>query len=168
MSLYKKWTDMVVTYVKIHGEDAFWSYYGKTEKDIYKKLLSDHTTVKKGTIESLSNEFGITPVFMIGFLDGINDSLINSYDVEKAEENTFIEFNIDFEKLYFNMLDSKADYLYNLPQWNAIFSEEKRKDIQKSWRESKVYVNKNKKIGRNDPCPCGSGKKYKNCCGKNV
>jgi preprotein translocase subunit SecA len=24
-----------------------------------------------------------------------------------------------------------------------------------------------KKIGRNDPCPCGSGKKYKHCCGKN-
>ena len=24
-----------------------------------------------------------------------------------------------------------------------------------------------KKIGRNDPCPCGSGKKYKNCCGRN-
>ncbi|MDE6000961.1 MAG: SEC-C domain-containing protein, partial [Clostridia bacterium] len=23
-----------------------------------------------------------------------------------------------------------------------------------------------KKVGRNDPCPCGSGKKYKNCCGK--
>ena len=22
-------------------------------------------------------------------------------------------------------------------------------------------------VGRNDPCPCGSGKKYKNCCGKN-
>ncbi len=28
-------------------------------------------------------------------------------------------------------------------------------------------VNKEKKVGRNDPCPCGSGKKYKNCCGKN-
>ena len=26
--------------------------------------------------------------------------------------------------------------------------------------------NKEKKIGRNDPCPCGSGKKYKQCCGK--
>ncbi|HQQ89941.1 MAG TPA: SEC-C metal-binding domain-containing protein, partial [Oscillospiraceae bacterium] len=25
---------------------------------------------------------------------------------------------------------------------------------------------KKKKIGRNDPCPCGSGKKYKNCCGR--
>ena len=29
-------------------------------------------------------------------------------------------------------------------------------------------VKAGKKIGRNDPCPCGSGKKYKNCCGKNV
>ena len=28
-------------------------------------------------------------------------------------------------------------------------------------------VNKGPKVGRNDPCPCGSGKKYKNCCGKN-
>ena len=32
--------------------------------------------------------------------------------------------------------------------------------------KKKPKVNKNKKVGRNDPCPCGSGKKYKNCCGK--
>ena len=32
--------------------------------------------------------------------------------------------------------------------------------------KKKPYVRKTKKIGRNDPCPCGSGKKYKNCCGK--
>ena len=31
-----------------------------------------------------------------------------------------------------------------------------------------TVVNKEPKIGRNDPCPCGSGKKYKNCCGKNA
>ena len=29
-------------------------------------------------------------------------------------------------------------------------------------------VNNTPKVGRNDPCPCGSGKKYKNCCGKNA
>ncbi|MDD3947412.1 MAG: preprotein translocase subunit SecA, partial [Clostridia bacterium] len=31
-----------------------------------------------------------------------------------------------------------------------------------------TYVNRdaNKSVGRNDPCPCGSGRKYKNCCGK--
>ena len=33
--------------------------------------------------------------------------------------------------------------------------------------EKKPYVRKGAKIGRNDPCPCGSGKKYKNCCGRN-
>ncbi|MEE0874530.1 MAG: SEC-C metal-binding domain-containing protein [Ruminococcus sp.] len=27
-------------------------------------------------------------------------------------------------------------------------------------------MRKGKKIGRNDPCPCGSGKKYKKCCGR--
>lgn len=33
---------------------------------------------------------------------------------------------------------------------------------------SEPYVNPYKNIGRNDPCPCGSGKKYKKCCGKNL
>ncbi len=35
-------------------------------------------------------------------------------------------------------------------------------------RPKKPAVNRNRKIGRNDPCPCGSGKKYKNCCGANL
>ena len=30
-----------------------------------------------------------------------------------------------------------------------------------------TVVREGRKIGRNEPCPCGSGKKYKNCCGKN-
>ena len=33
---------------------------------------------------------------------------------------------------------------------------------------SQTVVNEGPKVGRNDPCPCGSGKKYKNCCGKNT
>ncbi len=34
-------------------------------------------------------------------------------------------------------------------------------------KKQTTVVNTQKKVGRNDPCPCGSGKKYKNCCGKN-
>ncbi len=34
--------------------------------------------------------------------------------------------------------------------------------------ENRTVVNEGPKVGRNDPCPCGSGKKYKNCCGKNA
>lgn len=40
--------------------------------------------------------------------------------------------------------------------------------VQWDSMESGTYVRDKKKIGRNSPCPCGSGKKYKNCCGKGV
>ncbi|NLD17306.1 MAG: hypothetical protein GX666_06980, partial [Tissierellia bacterium] len=32
-------------------------------------------------------------------------------------------------------------------------------------KKGKTFVRKEEKVGRNDPCPCGSGKKYKKCCG---
>ena len=41
----------------------------------------------------------------------------------------------------------------------------KEKRIKKSLQNSKTVVKENK-VGRNDACPCGSGKKYKKCCGK--
>ena len=43
-------------------------------------------------------------------------------------------------------------------------------NVQKNTSDSKPQpiVNDGPKVGRNDPCPCGSGKKYKNCCGKNA
>jgi preprotein translocase subunit SecA len=167
MSLYKQWTDMVVDYVKTRGEAAFWSEYGAIEKSIYSKVLANHKHEIKGTITALSEEYGTTNIFFMGFLDGVNESLIENIDLEKLENNSEIELKIDYEKLYFNMLDAKADYLYELPQWEGIFSKEKRKEIQVKWRETKIIVNENK-VGRNDPCPCGSGKKYKKCCGVNA
>ena len=41
------------------------------------------------------------------------------------------------------------------------------KTNQASTEKAKPVVNEGPKVGRNDPCPCGSGKKYKQCCGKN-
>ena len=35
-------------------------------------------------------------------------------------------------------------------------------------RKPETFKRETPKVGRNDPCPCGSGKKYKNCCGKNA
>lgn len=164
MSLYKDWTDMVVEFVKHRGEAAFWKEYGEIEKRIYTDVLANHKENVKGKIQDLAAKYGTTQEFVMGFIDGINDSLKQSYDLESLTAESEIELDVDFEKLYFNMLDAKADYLYELPQWEGIFSKEKRKDIQFSWRDSKMVVNENK-VGRNDPCPCGSGKKYKKCCG---
>ena len=46
--------------------------------------------------------------------------------------------------------------------------EEKAEQAKKKQKPQvqQTVVNTSDKIGRNDPCPCGSGKKYKNCCGK--
>lgn len=165
MSLYKEWTDMVVEYVKTKGEDAFWREYSDIETKVYSKLLANHGEVTKTSITTLAKEFKTTSGFLMGFVDGINDSLKAPYDLEKVNADDELSFDIDFEKLYFNMLDAKAEYLYELPQWDAIFSQEKRKEISISYRDSKIVRNENK-IGRNDPCTCGSGKKYKKCCGK--
>ena len=165
MSLYKQWTDMVVEYVKAKGEQAFWNEYMEIEKSIYKEILSKHTQNLTFTIKDLAEKQNTTVEFIMGFVDGINDSLKNQLDLEALSAEEEIVLEVDLEKLYFNMLDAKAEYLYNLPQWEGIFSPEKRKEIQKQYRDSVTVRNENK-IGRNDPCPCGSGKKYKKCCGK--
>ena len=102
---------------------------------------------------------------MTGFLDGINESLKEENPIEEMEEDTVVSLAFDKEKLYKNMVAAKADWLYELPQWDNIFSEEKRKELYKEQKASGT-IRKEKKIGRNDPCPCGSGKKYKKCCGR--
>lgn len=167
MSLYKDWTDMVIDFVKTKGEGAFWKEYGSIEKNIYTKILAEHNDNIKGNIKDLAEKFETSTVFFMGFLDGVNDSLVEALDLESLEEDSNIDVKVDLEKLYFNMLDAKADYLYGLPQWESIFSKEKRKEIRQSWVASRTIVKTNK-IGRNDPCTCGSGKKYKQCCGKNA
>lgn len=166
MGLYKEWTNMVVEYVKHQGEAAFWKEYGSIEEKVYSKILGNHSKKITGKVEELAVEYDVDTIFFMGFLDGINESIEVPMDLESIEKTSEIDITIDFEKLYFNMLDAKADYLYKLPQWEGIFSPEKRKEIHTKWKNSKTVVNKNK-VGRNDPCPCGSGKKYKNCCGKN-
>mgnify|MGYP000781382307 len=71
------------------------------------------------------------------------------------------------ELLYKNMVGARAEWLYELPEWDALIDADRRKELYKEQKLSTTIV-KGKKIGRNDPCPCGSGKKYKKCCGKNA
>ena len=56
--------------------------------------------------------------------------------------------------------------MYELPQWDAILTEERRTELYREQKASGTVRNTHK-IYPNDPCPCGSGKKYKKCCGKN-
>ncbi len=167
MNLYKQWSDFVINFVKAKGEDNFWKEYSKIEIKIYSNFLKNYPNGDNGILSDLAQKYDVDQVFFVGFLDGINESLQNELDLEALEENTEINLDVDYEKLYFNMLDAKADYLYNLPQWGSIFDNEKRKQITEKWRTSKTIVKENKP-GRNDLCSCGSGKKYKKCCGASL
>lgn len=164
MSLYKEWEDRANEERSEEGYNKFWEEYFLEEKDVYEKILKEKDNTITGTVSELAKKYGVSEVTFMGIVDGINTSLEKEIDAEKLDSDSEITLKIDFEKLYFNMHEAKADWLYNLSEWEDILSEEKRKEISKEYRKSKTVTVE--KVGRNEPCPCGSGKKYKKCCGK--
>ena len=144
--------------------NQFWNHYFVIEKGFYESLLADNEVVT-GTIPQLAEKYGIDKMVMVGILDGINDSLKQPNPIETMDENTRVNLVFDKEKLYKNMVDAKADWLYNLPMWDDIFDKETQKALYLEQKKSGTVI-VGKKVGRNDPCPCGSGRKYKQCCGK--
>ena len=166
MTLLEKWREVA------YNENAdqkqlqrFWTDYFAIEKGIYEQLLADPDTVVRGTVRELAEKYDTDVQTFTGFLDGINDSLKEANPIEEMDEDTEVNLGFDKELLYKNMVDAKADWLYELPAWNDIFTEERQKELYLEQKRSGTVV-KDKKIGRNDPCPCGSGKKYKHCCGR--
>lgn len=163
MGLYEQWKEMAQAHQGQAEYNAFWNEYLDKEKSYYQYILENHLNKLEGRLGDLASKFDMEPVVFTGFLDGINTSLTSELELDTLDEDTMLSSEIDFEKLYWNMHEAKADWLYNLKEWGGILSEEKRDEITKAFRLSKMAVSS--KVGRNDPCPCGSGKKYKKCCG---
>lgn len=164
MTLFEQWENLIDKQTDATFKE-FWEKYSSTETRIYKGILSDYKSMPTGTFKELAEKYEADPVIFMGFLDGIDSSLKKSLDFKNFDEESEICLDIDFEKLFFNMHDASAEYLYSLPEWDGVLSEERRAEITKEYKKSKTVV-KEKLPGRNDPCPCGSGKKYKKCCGK--
>lgn len=164
MSLYSAWQDRIEALDGQEEYEAFWKEYFEHEKENYKKILGAKNPLLKGKLSEVAASFNMKPETFLGFLDGANTSFTEELDLENLTEDSELACTFDFEKLLFNMHSAKADWLYELEEWADIFDEEKRLDIRKLHAKSKTVVNTEEKIGRNDPCPCGSGKKYKKCC----
>ena len=71
----------------------------------------------------------------------------NEQDIQRMEEQRRAEQSMDFNK------SENNSFL-------------KQSDNNAKKNNNSPYIRSGKKVGRNDPCPCGSGKKYKQCCGK--
>ena len=167
MNLMEQWRS--VAYNEATGKDKLqqlWAAYFQEEKEIYAQLLKNPDEVVKGTVKELADKFKVSLMTMTGFLDGINDSLVEKNPIDDLEEDTEVNLGFDKALLYKNMVAAEADWLYNLEEWNAIFDEETRKELYKEQKSSHTVRRATPKVGRNDPCPCGSGKKYKFCCGR--
>ena len=165
MTLFEQWRELIENQTDETFRD-FWTEYSGAETKIYSAILDKPEEKVAGKIGELAAAHEVRPVIYMGFLDGINTSLKGGeIELENLDENSEIELDIDFEKLLYNMLAADAEYLYTLPQWEEVLPAETIKEVVKAFKKSKTVV-KGEKIGRNDPCPCGSGKKYKKCCGK--
>lgn len=168
MSLYTTWRSLSENHNSQEEEIKFWEEYLKKETEIYSEILNTKKDVIEGKVSDLAAAHNISVEYMMGFIDGVSESLKEDFSEDKLEAieaDTEVKLEIDWEKLYYNMVAVEAHWLYNLQGWNNILSEDKRKELQKAFKSTKTVV-KDDKIGRNEPCPCGSGKKFKKCCGK--
>ena len=167
MSLLSDWRDYAYSLDdRTPQGKQFWLNYFGIEQGIYKKLLSNPDEVVSGTVKELAEKYNTNIQIMTGFLDGIDESLKTPNNIEEMDENTEVTLDFDLEMLYKNMVGCEAEWLYTLPEWDNLLTAERRKELYKEQKSSRTVV-KPPKVGRNDPCPCGSGRKYKQCCGKN-
>ena len=166
MTLLEQWREIAYNAEMDQRQmNAFWNAYFTQEKAVYEDILGNPDVKVTGTVKELADKYDMEVLTMVGYLDGINDSLVAPNPIDTLTEDTVVSLEYDREKLYYNMVACKAEWLYELPQWDALLTAERRKELYKAQKQSGT-VKKDKKVGRNDPCPCGSGKKYKQCCGR--
>ena len=118
--------------------DAFWDAYFVQEKEVYKDILGNKDVVVKGTIKELADKYNMEVLTMVGFLDGINDSLKVSNPIDTFEEDTEVSLEYDPELLYKNMVEAKADWLYGLEEWNDILTPERQKELYRKSQEQSL------------------------------
>ena len=117
--------------------------------------------------ESVENAKQCVEYFLAN--DSVPDTILarvsSQYENFMATVNEILETNYTFDEL---IQKYKSDYLMN-----KIYSSATVLFCSKAFSEIFDYISaepkqsvQTKKVGRNEPCPCGSGKKYKNCCGK--
>ena len=166
MGLLQEWREYAYG-VELNSKEgkAIWDKYFEQEKAIYQQLLAAPEKVVSGTVQELADKYGMELNYMVGFLDGINESLKEPNPIEEMEADTVVKLPIDLESLYYHMVEAGADWLYELPEWDEVLAPERRKELYREQKKSGTIV-KERKVGRNEPCPCGSGKKYKYCCGR--
>jgi len=89
-----------------------------------------------------------------------------------GQKNPLIEYKFESYQMFQNMIDTiREDVVRYIYRVNVVQAPQpQRQTVENKYLEEAASspVRNEVKIGRNDPCPCGSGKKYKKCCGRDL
>ena len=89
MALLKEWYAVAYDEKANKGDlQRFWARYFELEKGIYEQLLTNPDEEVKGSVKELAEKYNLTTLEMAGFLDGINESLVEANPIDDMEEDT--------------------------------------------------------------------------------
>jgi len=89
-------------------------------------------------------------------------------DTVKFCYNVTVETRTERKNILGTGQERKDDFIDEGPVQGGGEMPEAQQIPERERKKPETYRREQPKVGRNDPCPCGSGKKYKQCCGKNV
>ena len=128
------------------------------------KLLKENKICENPKTIFMSGEYSLLTFIHKGTQRNLEEERNHSIAVMKISN---IEKMLELH-LFFNIEDELDKIEFNFLNINDIeYDKEKILNVVKELKEQRLKRINKKKIGRNEKCPCGSGKKYKKCCGKN-
>lgn len=137
-----------------------------------RELLFTHSFDKESDLATI-----IQGVIVDRHLFEMIDDVQRLYDEERIDEMMFGKYDSFIDSMYSYSYDREKvayieDIIQELHGWPMFEQSEKEQlasenriiELEKELKKSEQAKRKKTKVGRNDPCPCGSGKKYKKCC----
>ena len=151
-------------------------------KDVYEKVLKEVYNRYDKLIEE-SKELGFDfsrfeRYFLLRVVDMLWMEHIDTMEILQREiglqvyggRNPLVEYKREgfdlFDRMIEKIRESTCTFLLNVRIQRPPEIKKAVKPIQTSTNQKFVQAKSDKTVGRNDPCPCGSGKKYKHCCGR--
>ena len=143
----------------------------KKETNEFENFILEIFKKKFQSIEDINQKIKIISLSILDFLwsrhledlEALKESVrIRAY----GAKDPLAEYKIEAKRLWQGFFDNFEFLLFQA--FFGLKENEPKSFIETEKTSQKIYQPKGKKkIGRNDPCPCGSGKKYKYCCGRN-
>ena len=96
MSLYADWKNLCENHANNDEEIKFWQNYLESEAGIYNEILNNKIDVVEGVVSELAAKYGVSNEIFMGFMDGINESIEESLDLEAIEADTQVSIKIDW------------------------------------------------------------------------